>query len=274
MIFLIIVFLFPVAIYCSILAAINRRAQPLMVNGSWDFAGLLFAISGFLLVTGPVIAVAFYQSSMSDFFLRGTGKDLPRSVFNVVSDRIAFWGVYYGIICGGAVALLWWRRRTTVIYNVQSDVFESVFTQVLGQLQVPWHRRGKIIYLSGGTGGPEGRPIAGAAVATNFQAHPVPRRDDSVMTEEATSQLTVPPAVTLDAFPLFWNVSLHWHGAGIEARRQEIEPALERALASINSEENPISGWLFGIAGLFFMVMIFATALVILLSVFAGNRIR
>ena len=41
------------AIYLLILGAINRRQHPLMVYGPWDFAGVLFAASGFLLFGGP-----------------------------------------------------------------------------------------------------------------------------------------------------------------------------------------------------------------------------
>ena len=41
-------FLFPLAVYCLVLGLINRRRQPLMVSAGWDFAGLLFAASGFL----------------------------------------------------------------------------------------------------------------------------------------------------------------------------------------------------------------------------------
>ena len=36
-------FLLPVAIYCFILAILNRRGKPLLVSGVWDSVGLLFA---------------------------------------------------------------------------------------------------------------------------------------------------------------------------------------------------------------------------------------
>ena len=53
--FPLVAFLFPLTIYLFVLGLINRRRGPLLVSGPWDFAGVLFAASGFLLVVGPSI---------------------------------------------------------------------------------------------------------------------------------------------------------------------------------------------------------------------------
>jgi hypothetical protein len=42
----------PLAVYLLVLAWINRGRRALMVSGPWDFAGILFAASGFLLFGG------------------------------------------------------------------------------------------------------------------------------------------------------------------------------------------------------------------------------
>ncbi len=59
MIFL--VFLVPVAIYCLVLHWINSRNHPVVLPGTWDFAGVLFAASMLLLLGGPAILTGLYQ---------------------------------------------------------------------------------------------------------------------------------------------------------------------------------------------------------------------
>ena len=49
-------FLIPLAVYCWVLAAINRRGKPTMVGGTWDCAGMLLSAGGILLMVGPVVA--------------------------------------------------------------------------------------------------------------------------------------------------------------------------------------------------------------------------
>ena len=55
LLFAYVAFLLPVAAYCLILATVNRRINPVMVSGTWDSIGLLFATAGILLVCGPSI---------------------------------------------------------------------------------------------------------------------------------------------------------------------------------------------------------------------------
>ena len=57
----VLVFLFPLAIYCLIVSLLNRRPRPVMVSGTWDFAGVLFAVSGFLLLGGPVMLTSLSE---------------------------------------------------------------------------------------------------------------------------------------------------------------------------------------------------------------------
>ena len=52
-------FFFPLAIYLLILALINSRRRPTMISGPWDFALVLLALSGFILVGGPSILAQF-----------------------------------------------------------------------------------------------------------------------------------------------------------------------------------------------------------------------
>src|SRR5437764_1032979 len=54
-------FLFPLGVYCLILGAVNRRRHPVMMSAAWDFAGLLFAASGFLAFGVPGFLSSFSE---------------------------------------------------------------------------------------------------------------------------------------------------------------------------------------------------------------------
>ena len=66
-------FLFPLAVYCLILGLINRRRHPLMVSAAWDFAGLLFAASGFLAFGLPGILNGFTERGRAPRAARPAG---------------------------------------------------------------------------------------------------------------------------------------------------------------------------------------------------------
>jgi hypothetical protein len=249
-----------------------------MISGTWDFAGLLFAISGFLLVTGPVMASLFYRQGLSSFFLRGLGQALPNDLINIVGDRIVYWSCYYGVIVVGAIGLLWWRRNSTVIYNVVQGSFEPIFFGVLQQQQIAFQRRGQRVYLApdapadtqvgqhwqDAAGGGQAEIHIRAAGANNPG---LPRSVRGLGTPSASSIW-----VSLDAFAMLSNVTLHWHGPSAHEFRERIEPALHKALNNVVTEENAVSGWLLGISGLLFLVMIFSTALVILSTIFSAQK--
>lgn len=246
LLFLLIAFLFPVAVYCSVLAAINRRSQPLLVSGTWDFVGLLFASAGFLLITGPTMALMLYKQGERSFWASTDTAVVSREVVDVLASGFVYWGLYYGLVVGGAVALLWWRRKNTVVYNVQPEVFDSVFEQVLKQNQVPWRRHGKRLMLfSNGTSAP----------VSVSDAH----RLDAAMHENSSY-------VSIDAVPLLCNISLHWQGPTAERLREQLEVDLDKSLRQVYTEENPAAGWLLGISAVMFLIMIFTTSLVILIA--------
>ena len=55
------VFLFPLAFYILFLAYLNARQRATMVAGVWDFVGVLFALSGFLILGGPLIIRGLHE---------------------------------------------------------------------------------------------------------------------------------------------------------------------------------------------------------------------
>src|SRR5437016_2779703 len=81
-----VVFLLPLAVYLLLLGHINRQPRPVVVSGTWDFIGVLFAGSGFLLFGGPAILTSLGESWRMFWLLGET---------NVTRDSLAaqwsFW---------------------------------------------------------------------------------------------------------------------------------------------------------------------------------------
>src|SRR5262249_47656505 len=112
--FPLLVFLAPLAIYCLVLAMLNRRPLPVMVRGVWDCVGLIFAASGFLLVVAPTLINRLYANALGN-------QPLDSGEFYEI--WLEYWILtllYYVVVSVGIVVLLWSRSTKTVIYNVDA----------------------------------------------------------------------------------------------------------------------------------------------------------
>ncbi len=125
--------LLPLALYFLVLGAINRRQHPLMVPGTWDFAGLLFGSCGFLGIVGPSIITL-----LNDHWSRAAVMDVdhPRSL-----PSASWWSfvylLYFLLITLGAGYQLWRHRRLTAIYNVDGEALMRQLRDILDRLQIP-----------------------------------------------------------------------------------------------------------------------------------------
>ena len=86
----------PLAIYLLWLAAVNRRARPTAVSGTWDFIALVAGLSGFLLLGAP-IAITALQSN-ARYWSRSNFEQL-RSTWN--QEKVTWL-----LVAGGYVALV------------------------------------------------------------------------------------------------------------------------------------------------------------------------
>src|SRR5712692_5625962 len=128
-----------------VLGMINRRRNPLVVPGTWDFVGVLFAASGFLLFGGPYILEKFFEYWRTSLLLG------PQR-FPGLAGASGFIGMvlyvlYFAAIAGIAVYVLGLRRRLTVIYNVDPAVFDEASGQVLDALGYSWERTGNQVVI-------------------------------------------------------------------------------------------------------------------------------
>lgn len=132
----------PLALYLFWLAQITRRDRPTMFAGRWDFVGLLFGLSGFILFGGGLI-LSLLQSNFR-YWMRG----------NFESFRVA-WGqekvtwillscLYLVLVVGWIELMLSFRRRSLVVYNIDPSAFETMLIEVFEHLNQPIDRRGNL----------------------------------------------------------------------------------------------------------------------------------
>jgi hypothetical protein len=229
-------FLITLAIYGLILAFLNRSRHPILVAGTWDFVGVLFAASGFLFLSGPAILEELYEKWRVPWLL-GESEDLPTVAQNW-GVWVALWVVYFVVVIVAAAWGLWRGRRCTSIYNIDPVLFEAVLTHVLERLRLDARREGP----------------------RRLVIRPLPPRE-----EEAGSGNGLQPSglasytwarLEVDPSPLLCHVTLSWGAEGRELRA-EVESELAQALARVPSPDNPAGAVLLGLViGVFFLLFL------------------
>jgi hypothetical protein len=247
------IFLFPVALYCWALAMVNRRLRPLMVSGPWDFVGLLFAASGFLLIAGPAIFTGLYYRALRELPLAEQDRSVSAVFWELLSNDWALWLAYYLVLLAGVALLLRARRRKTIIYNVDPALFETILIRCLARLGLPWNRQGTRWCVGVATG-----PAASSAPGTGLPA-------------PAAGQPSTPAILDVEAFPALYHVTLHWRGP-LDLRRIELETELTKELADVQTQGNPATTLLLGVSGCLFGLMFFFTVVLILGSFLSHRR--
>jgi hypothetical protein len=207
--------LMPLALYLLYLAHLNGRTPPTLVPGPWDFGAVLLGLSGFLILSGPLLITLINSTWRSYAF--GGWADLKG-----IGAREAWAGslmaVGYLILLGvGITVLLRLRRPVTAVYNVMPDGVEATLVGVLDELGYPWRRA---------TGRIE--------VGTRKLTDPGGPADGFYSPDTAT--------VRVDVFPATGHATLRWGGAW-DGVRHEVETALPRSLPS--PARNPVASWMF-----------------------------
>jgi hypothetical protein len=245
--------LFPLALYCLVLAAINRRSVPLVVRGVWDFVGVLFAASGMLLWAGPAMLVTLYERSVTE---------APRSFDAIWREWWLIWAGYYGLLLAGATLLLWGRRHATAIYHVNTEAVPQVFALALQRLGYDFAQNLHHQFLIA-----PAKSLAPSAAETGVTALPA-FAEKAAPALEAEGLLPVySAAVEIDAFPAMCHATLHWYEADPHVRR-EIEAELRKSLVAARPGENPATTWQLGVSVLLFGAMFLGVLFYVLLAVF------
>jgi hypothetical protein len=261
-------FFIPVAIYLLVLGGINRRRYPLMVSGVFDFIGLLFAASGFLLVGGPAILSIFARNNdrWRTFWLLGNVGSWQLTSDELWQGWLFLAGVYFVFVITGSAYLLWRQRALTSIYNVEPIVVERCLERVFERLRLNPVRSGNM-YLFGlagepavpktkeGPEGPQGPHYLPLAITTR-----VDPGSPSTPEGEFLGQTAV---LEVEGFVSMRHVTLRWDPVDNLFRR-EVESQLQEVLARTPSSESELGAWML-VIGMGMLALLFLGGIAVLL---------
>jgi hypothetical protein len=237
---------FPLAIYCLTLSYVNRSRHPVMVRGTWDAVGLLFALSGFLLLGGPAILNGFYEQRRLAW-VAGQHDMLPGLDSLPWAVWAAVWVGYFVAVAGLSARMIWRRRNDTCIYNVEHDAFELSLAKALEHLGLAGTRTADAVVIEPDAAEPGRDP-----------ARPLLAGGTSVVLE-------------IEASPAMRNVTLSWPEE-VGFLRTEVERELARVFEDVPSGPNHAAAWLLAVA-LIFMCLTFVGMLFLLATMlFRGLR--
>lgn len=237
------VFLFPIAAYCLFLAMINARQHPTLISGPWDFAGVLFATSGFLLVGGPSILGAFHAR----FRMALAQGQLPPLgwLTGDWSFWVLLWGLYFLLILGGALLVMRRRRLVTVIYNVEPSMLDEALGKVCGRLKLDSVRVANRLQLR--------LAPAESLLETADAIQSAPRLSSYVSSSAGVADLRAnsQAELELEPFPALFNVTLRWRDVP-DTLRRDVEAELGNQLREMTTPDNPAASWFLTIASCLF----------------------
>jgi hypothetical protein len=272
--------LLPLALYCLFLAWLNGSRRAWIISGSWDFAGILFAVSGLLLAGGPAILTGISEDWRAFWIGSFPGRPWAHLASGNRTNSYVYLGVaYIGLVVFLAGVTLWRRRRTTILYNLDAEAFEAVLAQIMDARAMNWVRSGNLICWQQHPASrpkiqPEhAHPTRGLA-DTAIQLSPARPLDQSEPASIAIRDLERPEPVAqtlrVELNPTLRYACLHW--SRIEDwPRQVIEEELKRHRVQLHAEENPLSFWLLLIATLFIFGIFVGMLTMLILSILASR---
>src|SRR5262249_43792809 len=152
----------------------------------------------------------------------------------------------------GSAILLWWRRRCTLVYNVEPALLDEAMNQAFARVGLSTVRIGNRILFQP-LPSEKKQELTEAVQATPGGAL---RRSVSVSAAVQAEALTEEGAnaaghvlgeVELDPFIAMRNVTMRWRSdrAGL---RRDVEAEVARVLAEVETVDNPAAGWLLTIS--------------------------
>jgi hypothetical protein len=238
--------LFPVAVYLGFLGWLNRRPRGTVVAGPWDFAGILFAASGFLLVGGPALLSSLLGTdTWRDLWLFGRKTaETPAEGWLLVGRTLVF-GLYFLLVVVGAALILRRRQRMTAIYNVDPALVEWVLGEAFGRLRVPFVQCGNVLIID-----PDQEPPASQNGEVQAAGPVVPI--------DRLTTLEVEASVGLCHVTLLWDPP-------VSLLRREVEAEVRQAVAARPAPGGAVGDWLLILSAALFFLLMLGAGLIILL---------
>jgi hypothetical protein len=250
-------FLLPLALYLLLLGWVNRQPRPLLVSGTIDFIGLLFAASGFLLLGGPAALSGFNEHWRLVWLLGETGGATEGGLDWLRKQGLFLATLYFFVIVAACVVVFRRRRGMTCVYNAEPAVVESALVEACERLGLEPIRSGNLFVFGLSREAPARRP-------GGLQApHVLPRRGARV-TPGVEEELAGHDAILdVEAFAAMKHVTLRWEPHDTPLRRP-VEAELERRLASAGAPYHDTGAWL-GLVGSALLVLAMAGLLALVL---------
>ncbi len=266
-------FMFPVALYFLGLAVLNSRRHPTMISGPWDFAGVLFATSGFLLLGGPWVLTGLH-TQWRNALIQGRFQALRGQSGEWWFFWIFIWALYFVAILGGAAFLLWRRRGVTVVYNAEPPLLEEALARSLDRLGLEGALVANRLYIGfrsdkTDTPAPTRSETAAAGsydpTVVSANGGPEPAVRPPGLSATAALDLGRTALVELEPFAAVHHVTLRWRD-GDPSVRHDVEAELAKVLLETESTHNPATGWFLTVASCLFLLMLVGLALLILIE--------
>ena len=196
--------LMPLAIYLLYLANLNSKPHPVMVPGGWDFAATLLGLSGFLVLSGPLLLTLIDSRWRSHVY--GSWTELR----NFGTREARAWSLmscgYLLLLLGLIPGLIRSRRTVTAIYNLDAGILENCLDFVLNGMGLKVVARGS----------------------------------SRTITDEKTDKVC---EARIEGFRVMNHSAIHWSGDWSETRSL-VEVRLEKHLRNFVSPPPVIAGWL------------------------------
>jgi hypothetical protein len=132
----------PLILYLLWLSIVTRRRRPTIIAGPWDFAILLAGLSGFILFGGGLL-LSLMQSNVR-FLFRGNFEALQDAWAKEHLAWVLTVLAYLLFVVGGSLLAMKSRRHNLVVYNVDTEQFEALLSEVFDHLGHPIERRGNL----------------------------------------------------------------------------------------------------------------------------------
>ncbi|MFO0926062.1 MAG: hypothetical protein U0736_03360 [Gemmataceae bacterium] len=239
MIFLL--FCVPLAVYLLVLGWVNRQPRPVVVSGVWDFVGLLFAASGFLLFGGPAVLSATHER-WRYFWLFGEGGRSALSLEPLRQAWVLFAALYFVLVVAGSAVVLARRRRVTCVYNADPETVERALAASCDRLGLTPVRSGNLFVFGLVLDVLDRKPAAshpGLQGPHAHQAKVLPEADPPAG-DELTGQQAI---LEVESFPATSHVSLWWEPADAPLRAA-VEAELTDRLHRTSTPDHSTSAWL------------------------------
>jgi hypothetical protein len=227
-------FLVPLALYLLVLGYLNRQPRPVMVSGTWDWIGILFAASGFLLCGGPAL-LSSLNERWRMFWLLGDSSDLDGlSSAHILGITLA--GLYFLVVVLGSSLMFLRQRRLTSIYNVEPATVGSALDEACEQFGLEPIRSGNLwVFGLSLEGKPTHPPPEGIQAS--------PQQPPAANNPLAAPSLGQSAILELEPFAAGKHVTLRWepHDSPL---RPVLEADLDRRLAEVGAPEHDTGLWL------------------------------